>query len=391
MINIPTINQLYTSIVSDLEAQYGVTISLVGKVALRAEALVQAGKLKLYYLAIGLLQKNIFVDTADSESIGGTLERFGRVKLGRNPYPAVSGKYTIQVTGTVGGIIKASTTFKSDDTSLSPGFLFVLDNDYTLVSAIDSITLRALTAGEESKININNTLTATAPIALVNSSVLVTAISVSPLAAEDLEAYRLAIINSYRLEPKGGAATDYRLWSQDVQGVRYVYPYAKSNAPCEINLFVEATVLDSIDGKGTPTAQLLLDVEHAVEFDPNLNLPTLERGRRPLQVVVNYLPVTILNVDINITSFTGITVAQKALLLTAITNTVNAIRPFVDAADVLVNKNDIIDSNKIVATIISQIPGSVFGAVTIKINSVTTPNYQFALGNIAYLNSVTYI
>lgn len=390
MITIPTLNQLYTGIVSDLEAQYGISISPIGKVFLRALASVQAAKLKLYYLAIGNLQKNIFVDTADSESIGGTLERFGRVKLGRNPYPAVAGVYILKVTGSIGSVITASTTFKSDDTSLSPGFLFIIDNDYTLVSTTDYITVRALTAGEESKLNLLDTLTSTAPIALVNSSVSVYSITTQPLAAEDLEAYRLAIINSYRLEAKGGAATDYRLWAADAQGVRFVYPYAKSNATGEVNLYVEATIADSIDGKGTPSASLLDDVEAVIDFDPDVSLPLLERGRRPIQVIVHYLPVTIKEVDIIITGYIGLTAPIQALLLTAITNTINNIRPFVDAADILINKNNVIDVNKIIATIITQTPGAIFTSVSIEIDSVAVSTYTFVDGNIPHLNSVTY-
>lgn len=390
MRNIPTLNELYTDIISDLESQYSATISLVGKVFLRALAMVQAGKLKLFYLAIGLLQKNIFVDTADSESIGGTLERFGRIKLGRNPYPARAGVYVLKVTGSIGAIIKASTTFKSDDTSLSSGFLFVIDNDYTLVATTDYITVRALTIGAESKLALLDTLTSTSPIALVNNPVTVYSITTEPLAAEDIEAYRLAIINSYRLEAQGGAATDYRLWSSDAQGVRFVYPYAKSGAVCEVDLYIEATVADSTDGKGTPSAQLLLDVEAVVDRSPDTSLDANERGRRPLQVIVHYLPVTIKTVDIVITGFTGITNDQKTLLLNAITDSVNLIRPFIDAADDLVNRNDTIDNNKIIGVITTQIPGSVFSSVTISVNSVVVSIYNFTLGNIPYLNSITY-
>lgn len=390
MITIPTLNQLYTGILSDLETQYSNNISLVGKVFLRALAGTQAAKLKLFYLAIGNLQKNIFVDTADSTAIGGTLERFGFVKLGRLPYKATAGVYTVQITGSIGAVIAASTTFKSDDTSLNPGYLFVLDNAYTLVSTTDTISLRALTAGEEAKLNIGDTLTVTAPIALVNSGSEVTVITTAPLAAEDLEAYRTAVINSYRLEPQGGAATDYRIWSADAQGVQRVYPYAKSGAVCEVDLYIEATTADSTDGKGTPTAQLLLDVEAVVNFNPNTSLDLNERGRRPLDVIVNYLPVTIKTVNINIAS-SQFTTAQKALLLTAITDSVNDIRPFVDSADDEDFKNNILDSNKIVGVIINQIPGANFGAITIEVDSVVVSTYTFMLGNIPYLNTITYV
>lgn len=391
MITIPTISQLYNSILNDLQTEYGVTISLFGKVFLRAQAAVGAAKLKLYYLAVANLQQNIFPDTAQSESIGGTLERFGRVKLGRNPFPAQAGKYEVVVTGTIGGVVKSLTTFKSDDSSLHPGFLFILETDYTLTATTGLIQLRALTPGAEAKLNITDTLTSTIPIALVDKKVTVQTEITEPLAAEDIEDYRQAILDSFRLEPQGGAATDYRLWASDAQGVQQVYPYAKTGATAEINLFVEATIVDSTDGKGTPSASLLSDVEDVIEFSPDISLPINERGRRPLGVFqVHYLPVTIKQIDLEIPNFIGLTPAIQASLLTALTNTINLMRPFVDACDVLSSKNDIIDVNKIIASIVNQQPGASFTIPVIKVNSVPVSTFTFTEGNIPYLNSVTY-
>ena len=135
---------------------------------LRALASVQAAKLKLFYLAAAFLQKNLFADTADSESLGGTLERFGRVKLNRNPFPAVPGEYDFDVTGSIGATIPAQSTFKSNDSSSNPGYLYVLDNAVTLTATTQTVTLRALVAGLDSALEVADTCTSTAPIALVN-------------------------------------------------------------------------------------------------------------------------------------------------------------------------------------------------------------------------------
>ena len=272
---IPTYIELYNGVLSDLETQMQVSVPIFGKNFLRALAVVQAGKLWLYYKAIANVQKNIFIDTAEPESIGGTLERFGRVKLNREPFSARAGEYIVTVTGSIGAIIPAQSTFKSDDTVINSGKLFILDSAFTLVATTDSITIRALEAGNDSKLNIGDTLTATAPIALVDSIVTVSAETIEPSAEENIEDYRDKALDAYRLEPQGGAATDYRLWSADAQGVKQSYPYAKTGVVNEINLFVEATIADSIDGKGTPSALLLTDVEEVVEFDPDTTRPNV--------------------------------------------------------------------------------------------------------------------
>lgn len=390
MATIPTFNNLYTSILSDLETEMVVTIPLFGKIFLRALAMVQAGKLKLFYLALGLLQKNIFIDTADPEAIGGTLERFGRVKLNRSPFAAVAGQYTATVTGTSGSTIPAQTTFKSDDSSTSPGFLFILDNAFTLSGSSGTITLRALTSGIDAKLSVADTLTATAPIAGVNKTATVTAETVTPLAAETTEEYRATGLEAYRLEPQGGAASDYRLWSKDAQGVKQSYAYAKSGAANEIDLFVEANLVDSTDGQGTPGALILSDVESVIEFDPDITRPLSERGRRPLGVFdVHVLAITVKQVAVNIASST-FTAAQQAAITTALNTEVSKIRPFVAACDVLENKNDFLDANKLINIILNAVPGSHFGAVTFTIDGSPTSTYTFIQGNIPHFNGVTF-
>lgn len=392
MINIPTLNELYTQIKSDLEAELNVSIPTFGRSFLRVLALVQAAKLKLYYLAIANLQKNIFVDTAEPEAIGGTLERFGRVKLNRNPFAATAGYYNVTVTGNVGATIPAQTTFKSDDSSSSPNKLFVLDTAFTLPTSAATINIRALEAGVDSKLSIGNTLTATAPIALVNSSVTVTSETIEPRAAETIEEYRAKTLEAYRLEPQGGAGTDYRLWAADAQGVQRVYPYAKSGAANELNIFVEATIADSTDGKGTPSSALLLDVEEVIEFDPDTTKPLTERGRRPLGIFdIHYLPITVQNVDVTITGYVGITPTIQAALIQSITAEINRIRPFVASADIIANKNDILSINKIISTIILTRPGAVFTSVGINVAGTPVTSYTFINGNIPYVNSINFV
>lgn len=387
-----TLSQLYAQVKSDLEAQMQATISLLGKAMLRVLALVQSAKLWLIYLAVAEVQKNIFVDTADPESMGGTLQRFGRVKLNREPFPAVAGQYTLTVTGTAGGIIPASQTFKSNDDSNSPGKLFVLDVAYTMPSSTGTITVRALDAGLDAKLVVGDQLTSTAPIALVDSLATVATESVEPRAAESIEAYRAAAILAYQLEPQGGAGSDYRIWATDAQGVQRVYPYATPGEIGEVDLYVEATTADSTDGRGTPSAQLLLDVEEVIERDPDTTKPLNERGRRPISAwQVNYLPVTPLAVDVEITGYVGLTAAIETAIENGFEDALSEIRPFVASCDVLADRNDTISVNKLIFFLQEAVPSSVFGSLTMSVDGVDLSSYQFNNGEIPYLGTVTFV
>ena len=388
---IPTLSELKNSIIADLENELTITIPIFEKVFLNALASVQAVKLKMIYLAIAKVQKNIFVDTADPENTGGTLERFGRVKLNRNPFPAVAGHYDVEVTGDIGAVIPASTTFKSNDDSLNPSKLFQLDVEYTLIAATDTINVRALESGLDSKLLVNDVLTVTSPIANVDDEAVVTLETVQPFEEESTESYREASIKAYQLEPQGGAATDYRLWSLDAQGVNNTYPYAKSGDSNVIDLFVEANVSDSIDGKGTPSGLILDDVEEVIEFDPDNSQPLEERGRRPLGVFeVNVLAITPLDVDINIDGLVGTTPEIESEITLALTSEIDKIRPFIAASDILSDKNDILDINKIIGVILETRPGSIFGTVTLDVDGNNVNTFTFLNGDIPFVNSVTF-
>jgi hypothetical protein len=387
-----TLSQIYSQVKSDIEAQMQSQIPVIGKSMLRVFAMVQAGKIWLLYLAISLVQKNIFVDTADPESMGGTLQRFGRVKLNREPFQATAGQYEVTVTGSIGATIQASQTFKSNDNSNSPGLLFVLDNGYTLTNTTDTIVLRALVAGLDAKLIVGDRLTSTAPIALVNSEVQVSSEIVEPRAAESLEDYRRATVLAFQLEPQGGAGGDYTLWSADAQGVRNIYPYAKNGYFGEIDLFVEATEDDSVDGNGTPSAQLLLDVQSVVELDPDVTKPLNERGRRPISAwQINYLPIVAKGITVNIVGYVNATPSVQTLIENGIKNALYQIRPFVASRDILANKNDFIDLNKLIFIIQSSVPQSVFSSITMEVDSVPFSTFTFLGGDIPYLDQINYL
>jgi uncharacterized phage protein gp47/JayE len=386
MIRIPTLSELYNQIVADFESELGESIPLFGKSFLRATAAVQAAKLWINYKINAFVQKNSWVDTADPESMGGSLERFGRVKLNRNPYPATAGQYVVTVTGTIGAVIPARTIFKSNDNALNAGKLFILDNQYTLVAVSDSITLRALEIGIDSRLNIGNQLTSTTPISLVNSLAVVSSEAVEPFSSEDIEVYRRKIIESFQLEPQGGSSSDYRLWANEVQGVAQSYPFAVSGQVGQVNLFIEATIEDSTDGQGSASAGLLDDVKDNIELPIN-GVP----ARKPVGNIVNYLSVTPLEVNIEIAGFQGLTTDIENLIEGALTEEIAKIRPFVSAIDIVSKRNDTLNTNKIITTILTTIPGSVFGTITLEVDSVATASKTFAGGEIPFLNSVTYV
>ena len=387
MTTIPTFSAIRDSIIADLEAEYSISILL--RPFLYIWATIQASKFKLIYLLLGQVQKNVAPDTCDEE----TLIRFGMIKLGRPPRVAVQAQYEIDINITATGTITAGTVYKSDETATSPGKLYILDTDfvYSGTPGLVPITVRALEAGVESKLTAGDTMTATAPIAISEGIGVWSSVAVSPLAAEDIEDYRLAVLQGFRLEPNGGSCSDYRLWALDAAGVKQVYPYAKSGAPNEIDLFVEATKADSTDGRGTPGSTILAEVEDCIELDPDTTLSLAERGRRPLGVyAVNVQAIVLKAIGVTITGYVGRTAGTDAILAAAIGEVVDKVRPFIAACDDPTLRNNIISRNSIIQAVMEAIPGSVFTDIELQVDSVPLINYSLANGNIPYLSFITY-
>jgi len=391
MTTIPTREQIYNSIIEDIENEFSITVSPFGRSLFKTLAAVLAGVLKMGYLFTGNVQRQVLPDLADPEAIGGTLERHGELRLGRKPFPAKSASYTATVTGINASVIPASRTWKSDDTSAAPGYLYIIDNSFTLSGTSGTITIRALTPGAISRLVAGNTLTITSPLPGINPTITILAETIAPKAAETIEEYRQKVIQSYRLEPQGGSKGDYRLWGYDAQGVRQIYPYAVSGSNNEVNVYVEATIADSVDGFGTPTSDILDDVAAVIEYSPDTTLTLAERGRRPLGLfAANVLAIDVQAVNITIPSFVDLTAEKQATILAALTEALYNIRPFADGIDVVAERNDILDIARISSVILQAIPGSSFAAPTFTVAGVPLPTYTFDTGEIPYLDTITY-
>lgn len=379
MADIPTLAELQSQIENDIKSELGITKSWIGKVMLKILALVQAAKLKIFYLHVAQVQRNLFVDTATSEYSGGTLERFGRIKLGRNPYPAVSGEYTLNVTGSIGGVISKNQTFKSSLGSTSPNKIYSVISEVTLTGSTGQINVIALEPGTDSVLQLSDELEATSPIANVDSLAVVDSINVTAVESENIEDYRQLVIQSFQLEPQGGAATDYRIWASDVTGLRTVYPYTKDGAIYTVQVYVESLPENSEPGQpeGYPTSSMLESVEDVIELDPDITKDINERGRRPLQAIVEVLRVVPVGVIITINDLSDKSSPVISSITNSIKNLLYTIRPYIPGADGT-NRRDTLYISALISAIYNVLDENIsFSNVTIEIDSVIYSQYTF--------------
>ena len=376
---IPTLVQLESDIRSDLEQAFGID-NIEDKRYLNAIAAVQAAKIKQLYISIAKVQKNLFPDTADSELSGGTLERAGRIKIERNPFPATQGVYDITVTGVIGGVVSRGLTFRT-----SNNFIYQVLADVTLASTTAIVSVISLTAGRESLLTSGQELIATSPIVNVENEAIVSAVTTEPQDAESLDQYRAFVLQAYRTEPQGGSAADYRIWVSDAQGVTRIYPYVGSQAGI-INIYVEADTADKI-----PSQSVLDDVLAVINFDPDTTKPLNERGRRPLSAwVINILPVVTLEVDINITNLSDDSAPVLAAIKSNIETYLETIRPFVAGADDPNLVRDTLRRSELTRIVLQSITSSnLFDDITLTVNNNVVDSFRFLNQNIPLINEVT--
>jgi len=401
MTPIPKLIDLYNGIIASIQTRFGIVLSL-GKSFFRVLAGVWAGQMKIQYVYLANVQKNIRYTTADYP----TLIQDGMIYLQRLPYEATQGNYLCALTGTTAGaVIRANTQFLSDPASLSPGYVFILDNAYTCTGTSDVITLRATVAGTVSNLNIGDTLTCQQPLTNINQVVTVTTISVSAIDSENIEDYRTLIGLQIRLSPQGGSVADYILWASNADGVKRSYPYTASGAPWQVNVFIEAILSDSGGSApdynyGIPTSTILTDATNDIIADPITGV-----ARKPLGVILGpsnsgALPAVVDQVAITFTGSTGISAGDQALIKQALREAVANIRPYIPGAPGA-PQNDTISiglpatggrvtpPEQYIVTVIAinAAPGAVFTGITMTVNGISQTIYTFDNGIIPYLKS----
>ena len=393
MTPIPTISQIYNRLEAAFKSRLNIS-DVELKSVLDVFVAVLAGEFKLSYLYLSDIRNNIFPDTAQTAENGGELNRLGQIYLNRQPKPATHGFYRVKFTGVENSFLRSGLTLKSNDDSTNAGKMFISETEHYLNNAANEniFLIRSLETGAENILKVDDELTITEPVIGVENTVKVTEIVNLPIESESVDSYRQKIIDAIQLEPQGGSRTDYRLWSQDAQGVRKVYPYLKEGSAGTVQVFVEANKEDSIDGKGTPSSYILQEVQEVILMDPDDTIEINERGRLPIQSILEVLPITLRPVDVQILGLQQNNIEIDSLIKKNLELFLFEIRPFIYGADLQRNRNDILYSGKL-QNVVSDSLGNnnFFNEFKMFVDGQEETKFTFSFSNIPFLRSVNYV
>ncbi|MCP4570309.1 MAG: hypothetical protein GY841_22235 [FCB group bacterium] len=395
----PTTQGVADNIVSQIEATINQTVPLLPKAFIRVMAKSVAGvQILLYkYAGFSLLQQ--FVQFAsDQQTVANgkvftPLTQWGRLIGVGDPTAATRWEGTTEI------IVTNQTGSLPDGTALlnaANGVTYTTIGVVTLDAATKSATIRA--AGDEDNnggrgtignLEIGDTVSFINPQANVESDTTVTAETTTGADAEGTEVYRQRIIDRFQQQPQGGAAADYKQWSETVEGIINTYPYRGD--PGEVDVYCEATAASSGSADGFPTASQITEIAAAIEYD-DVGLAS----RRPLTVYVNVYSISRTAFDVDVVGLAldgGLDTTQlEADITTAVTDYFTAREPFISGLTLSPRKDRLTraEVQGVIQGVVNANNGIMEGA-TISTGGVDHSIYPLQEGEKAKLGTITFL
>lgn len=392
-----TLQELYDITVNGFKEEFNTKFRLLPKSFLNVLAKVQAGTFMVLYKMIGWLSLQIFPDTADYEIVDilgkkiNPLGFWGNLIGAGDPSPATNfvGKVKLNVIGS--GTITTGTQLKNK----MNGQIY-LAKETVVVNKSDSdfieIPIEAALAGTIGNLAIDDELKLVNPLGFVESKGLITEITESANDGESIESYRHRVSNRWRVHPQGGALSDYRMWSNDVDGVYQTYIYQDTNSVCGVLVYVCAD--EESLGSRIANSGLLKQVGQACSYDPATG-----KQRKPLCAVldpngdesfINVKSIRETNFDVYIKGYQGNAEEIKNNAQVLIDNYLKGREPYIRGLSVDNEHNEIISLNSIIAIVneIATANSQTFETVNVRQNGQNVQNYTLGEGELAKLGKL---
>lgn len=342
--NIPTTQEIKDSILTGLESILAQTAPLNDKAFLRVlSAVLAMAFTTLYKFGVNETLQSLAI-TATGSGLNNIGQEYGVIRK-----PAEAAILTIELPGTNGTIIPATIDYVGDANSVR----YRPDTSVTISGGVAISNVTAQTLGVVGNLNVSDTMTIGTQVAGAETVATVTVVVNTGAEVETDDAYRARILNAIRSTTGGGNATDHKIWSEEVAGVKQAYPYSGrpesplpgidtgASVPPDRTVFVEAD--ESIDPDGIATTALKDEVRASINNDP-----VTGDTRPPLGLTDSTLSVetiTRTSLYVRITGFdegTGEIATVKSNIETALTTYFKSVKMYVVAIDDPGSRNDTI-------------------------------------------------
>ena len=334
--NIPTLSELTAAHLARLESQLGQSAPVNDKAFLRVLALSEAAQdIGLYKYAADRAKQNLAITAT-----GTDLDLIGKNENTIRK-PATTAQVTATLTANTGVVIPATIDFIAD----ANGLLYRPTAPATAVANVATLTLQCRESGVSGQLEIGDTLEIASQVSGANTTATVTAIVVIGLDAESDADYRPRVLFSQRAITGGANATDHKIWSEAVTGVKRAFPYSGRPAdegtsyPGDRQVYIEATA--DIDADGIAPAYLLADVRTAINTDPDTGESRTPLGLTDATLFLRSISRTTMHTEVrDLVVDTDKESACKTDITAALTLYYDSVVPFVDGVDLPQERSD---------------------------------------------------
>jgi hypothetical protein len=255
---------------------------------------------------------------------------------------AVAAIMTATLPATTGVIIPATTDFISN----ANGLRYRPTAQVTSVGGVATLHLQCVQSGALGSLDVGDTFAMSSQIAGATTEATVTVIDTLGIDKESDTDYRPRVLFAQRAITGAANATDHKIWSEGVTGVKTCFPYsgrpidAGVSYPGDRTVYIESTV--DVDADGLAPAWLLALVRTAIVYNISgmsqvpLGITDATLWTRSITRTTMYVEVRDLVVDADKDA------ACRAGILTACTNYFAMIKPFVDGVDLPQERTDTI-------------------------------------------------
>lgn len=372
-ISTPTIKEIQTRIISDIEAETGQTIPILSKAVWRILAFGLAGAWIILYKYGTDAFRQRFVQTA-SETFLSLLGEL--VNVFRQPATIWDG--TADVVSSVDtGDIPAGTQLTNTNT----GTVYTVSVGVNLSIGTVTFSLASTTGGSDGNLNAGDTLDFVKPIPGIESTVTIASSVTAGEDQEELETYRQRVLDAYQKKPQGGALADYEQWAEEAPNVINAYPYA-SDTPGQVEVYIE--VDDQTDG--IPTNDQLVAALDYIYYNPTTGLAT----RRPVTAEVFTYAITRPEFDFEVVSLSPDTPETREDIEDALEQLLLAKEPYIQG--LAITRNDTISQAESTATVqvVASSASATISGVLVRLSGGLIDLHVLEKGQKAKVGTVTY-
>lgn len=388
--NIPTTAASAAQVLSTIEKRLNQTTPLQLKAFNRvlsvAIGFVITG---LYKYASNQVKQNLALTAT-----GVDLERLGEDK-GVFKKKAVSAVLAGEMVALDGTIIPVTASFIAEQN----GIRYFNNTSETASSGLVSLQITSQISGSISNLEVGSILNIGSQIAGAESVLTVTNTITTGADEEDQEAYRSRVLTAQRAKTGGSNTADYRIWSEEVEGVKAAFPY--SGAPLEQGtpippqrtVYIEASA--DVDSDGIAPQSVLDAVRSNITVNPETGIYNQPLGITDDTLYVESiarLPVYVEIVDLLVSSSSES--QAKSDIAAALDLYFASVRMFVEGLDFIDDKNDVItiaSISGVVTDALISTGGSVASVRFGLTSTVIATRYILSPGQLVKTGPITYV